>query len=53
MVYRMTGTAFRVHYIYPKKKYYCILDQKVEEAKIRIMIQVRVHVMGCWEGGHM
>jgi len=25
----------------------------VEEVKIRNMIHVRVHVMGCWEGGHM
>ena len=36
-----------------KRKYHCTLDQKVEEAEIRMMIHVRVHVMGCWEGGHM
>jgi len=49
MVYSMSSGST----VYPKIKYYCTLDQKVEEAKIRMMIHVRVHVMRCWEGGHM
>ena len=27
--------------------------QKVEETKTKVMIDVRVHLMGYWEGGHM
>ena len=28
-------------------------DQKLGEIKIRMMIYVRVHALGCWGDGHM
>ena len=28
-------------------------DQKVKKNKIMMILPVRVHVMGCWDGGHM
>ena len=54
MAYRISGTTVRVHWIYPKKKGNIIEnDQKVEETKTKVMIDVRVRLMGHWEGGHM
>ena len=48
----MSGTAFRVYYISKKGKFiYC--DEKVKKNKTRMILPVRVHPIGHWEGGHM
>jgi len=51
----MSVTDSRVHYIYPKKEISLHPWPKSgrSQDKKRMMIHVRVHVMGCWECGHM
>ena len=57
IMYTPWGTTFRVHvrvfYIYLKKEMSPDLTKKVEKNNIRMVITVRVHPVGCQEGGHM
>ena len=53
MVHRTSGTAFRVHFrVHPKEETSPGLT-KSEETKRRMFLPIRVHVMGCWDDGHM
>jgi len=57
MVYTSSGTTFKVHIrvlcIYPQKEILPDLTKKVKKNKIQMISSIRVHPMGCWEGGHM
>ena len=49
----MLGTAFRVQCrVHPKEETSPGLT-KSEETKRRMFLPIRVHVMGCWDDGHM
>ena len=37
----------------PQKGKLTWFDQKVKKNKMRMILPVRVHLMGCWDGGHM
>jgi hypothetical protein len=43
----MLGIAIRVHCIFPKN------EISEEENKMRLMVYIRLHLMGCQDGGHM